>query len=116
MKGLGDNVLHELYSRADLFFFPSRYEGHSLVILEALAAGCPVLSTKSAKPENVINGINGYVLETEKIDEAVMVIEKHFALPETEKEKIRENARKTMEDYGLKEHAKQYMCALLGGN
>lgn len=39
------NDLTKYYSEADLLFVPSRYEGYGLVIVEALAAGIPVLST-----------------------------------------------------------------------
>ncbi|MBD3238608.1 MAG: glycosyltransferase [Candidatus Moranbacteria bacterium] len=34
-----------LYSRAELFVFPSLYEGFGMTILEAMAAGCPVLAS-----------------------------------------------------------------------
>jgi glycosyltransferase involved in cell wall biosynthesis len=39
------NDLTKLYAEADLVLVPSRYEGYGLVIVEALAAGIPVLST-----------------------------------------------------------------------
>ncbi len=38
---LDDAALHGLYRRAALFLFPSLYEGHSMPVLEAMAAGCP---------------------------------------------------------------------------
>jgi glycosyltransferase involved in cell wall biosynthesis len=39
------NDLTKYYSQADIVLVPSRYEGYGLVIVEALAAGIPVLST-----------------------------------------------------------------------
>ena len=48
--------LAELYQSCDLFFFPSRYEGFGLPILEAMLAGAYVLSANnSSLPEVVGN-------------------------------------------------------------
>ncbi len=47
-----DKELSELYSRAELFVFPSLYEGFGIPILEAYACQCPVaLSNTSCFPE-----------------------------------------------------------------
>lgn len=47
-------VLQALYSRAELLLFPSLYEGFGLPPLEAMACGCPVVtSTISSLPEVV---------------------------------------------------------------
>jgi len=47
-----DDRLIALYQQAAVFVFPSRYEGFGLPVLEALACGCPVISSNaSSLPE-----------------------------------------------------------------
>ena len=40
---VSDARLNELYRRAAVFLFPSLYEGYGMPVLEAMAAGCPVV-------------------------------------------------------------------------
>ncbi|OGF68283.1 MAG: hypothetical protein A2Y62_02935 [Candidatus Fischerbacteria bacterium RBG_13_37_8] len=49
---------------ADIFIFPPREpEGHPWVIIEAMAAGLPIISTdQGAITESVIDGINGFIV------------------------------------------------------
>jgi glycosyltransferase involved in cell wall biosynthesis len=58
-----DGVLHALYARADVFVHATRYEGSSLVTLEAMAHGLPVVATRAGGiPDKVIDGESGHVV------------------------------------------------------
>lgn len=54
-----------LLSSADIFVFtPREPEGHPWVIIEAMAAGLPIISTdKGAITESVIDGVNGFIVD-----------------------------------------------------
>ncbi len=43
-----DSTLHAAYASADALIFPSTLEGFGLPILEAMAAGCPVITSNAA--------------------------------------------------------------------
>ena len=45
---ISDTDLAQLYSQAKLFIFPSLYEGFGIPIIEAMASGTPVITTKCA--------------------------------------------------------------------
>ena len=55
-----DGVLHALYARASVFVHATRYEGSSLVTLEAMAHGLPVVATRAGGiPDKVVDGETG---------------------------------------------------------
>jgi glycosyltransferase involved in cell wall biosynthesis len=49
------------YRQADIFLFPSHWEGSPKVILEAAACGLPVLARKDYEPDTVVHGRTGYL-------------------------------------------------------
>ena len=54
--------MHKLYQQADIMFFPSWREGLSLVLLEAMSCGLPIVTTNiSSMPELVDHGMGGYL-------------------------------------------------------
>lgn len=70
--GVGERVLFlgsrfdvpQLFAAADLFVLPSAYEANALVVLEALAAGLPVVATRAGyAPEVIVDGSNGYLVD-----------------------------------------------------
>ena len=60
--------LPALYNAADLFVYPSLYEGFGLPVLEAMACGCPVITSNvSSLPE--VTGDAGLLIDPYSIDE-----------------------------------------------
>ena len=57
---LNAEQLREEYGRADIFLFPSTFEGSPKVILEAAACQLPVIVRNNYSPETVIDGVTGY--------------------------------------------------------
>jgi glycosyltransferase involved in cell wall biosynthesis len=68
--------LVRLYQQASLFALPSQQEGLCISMLEALACGVPVVSTRSGGPEGVIEeGLNGRLVPNgaeEELAEAIL--------------------------------------------
>ena len=62
MKGqLGRALVRDEYRNADIFLFPSCWEGSPRVLLEAAASGLPVVARKDYEPESVIDGVTGFL-------------------------------------------------------
>jgi UDP-glucose:(heptosyl)LPS alpha-1,3-glucosyltransferase len=70
-RGYGDRVIfagptsdpYSFYQGADLFVLPTRHDPCSLVVLEALAMGVPVISTRyNGACEIMSDGVHGFVL------------------------------------------------------
>lgn len=64
---VGDRELDALYRSASVFTLPSRYEGFGLPVAEAMARGCPVVTTDAASlPE--VTGDGGIVVPVGDVD------------------------------------------------
>jgi len=61
--------MHELLRVFDLYVLPSLSEGMPLALLEAMAAGCPVVATNvGGVPDIIIDGYNGMLVEPRNKD------------------------------------------------
>lgn len=89
------------FASADAFIFPSRTETLGLVLLEAMAAGCPVVAARSGGiPDIVTDGVNGYLFDPkadiqDAINATIRLLEN-----QQERDTIRQNARKEAEKWG----------------
>ncbi|MFZ6052860.1 glycosyltransferase [Halocola ammonii] len=60
---LPQEEVHREISTADLLVVNSRFETFSMVTLEALLMGVPVIATRSGGPENFVNETNGFLID-----------------------------------------------------
>jgi glycosyltransferase involved in cell wall biosynthesis len=63
---LSAEELRREYQSADIFLFPSRWEGSPKVILEAAACGLPVIIRNDYSAETVVHGVTGYQAGTDE--------------------------------------------------
>ncbi|MBW4678922.1 MAG: glycosyltransferase [Microcoleus vaginatus WJT46-NPBG5] len=88
------------YASADAFIFPSRTETLGLVLLEAMAAGCPAIAARSGGiPDIVTDGVNGYLFNPEDENGAIAATLSLLGHRE-ERETLRQNARREAERWG----------------
>lgn len=72
-----DTDLPALFSAAELFVFPSLYEGFGLPVLEAMACGSPVVAARSSSIPEVV-GTGGELIEPEDQGAWMEAIESRF--------------------------------------
>ena len=98
--------ISECYAASDIFVFPTLYEAFSLVTLEAVASGLPILATKvNGTEELIVNGYNGFFIERDGND----IAEKVNILVDDDglRKKMSKNARKTARNYSWEKVARK---------
>ncbi len=97
------------FAAADAFVLPSAYEANALVVLEALAAGLPVVATRVGfAPDLIIDGSNGYLVERD----AAEIGARFEELAAADLAPWRRRARETAEQHGWRTTALQYVDLL----
>ena len=97
---LAGEELAAAYASADAFIFPSRTETLGLVLLEAMAAGCPVVAADAGGiPDIVTNGVNGFMFDPTDEQGAITATQKLLGM-RAERELLRQNARVEAERWG----------------
>ena len=93
---LGAEQLREQYQKADIFLFPSAWEGSPKVLLEAAACGLPVIARKNYQPETVVHRQTGYLAGSD--DEVFARLEELLSHPD-QRRKLGEAGRKHSERF-----------------
>lgn len=101
----------DVISKSDILLLPSYAEGFPMVIPEAMALGCAVISTSIAGiPEIVQNEFNGYLINPGQIDELV----KKITYLDSNREVLkvfRENSLHLSEQYNLENYIEK-ICTI----
>ena len=93
--------LGSAFASADAFIFPSRTETLGLVLLEAMAAGCPVVAARSGGiPDIVTDGVNGYLFEPTADVQGALAATVRLLEQKQQRDIIRQNARQEAESWG----------------
>ena len=100
---LSGEELASAYASGDIFLFPSSTETLGLVLLEAMAAGCPVIgANKGGIPDIISNGINGCLYNPDEKDNGerrLIEATKKILADKNKKEAMRKEARKEAEQW-----------------
>ncbi len=97
---LAGEELAGAYASADAFVFPSSTETLGLVLLEAMAAGCPVVgANRGGIPDIVSDGLNGCLYEPDQPGSLEAAVQRLLGNAE-ERECLRQAARREAEAWG----------------
>jgi L-malate glycosyltransferase len=101
--------MRNIYQEAQSFILPSRGEGLSNALLEAMAMGLPVIATRvSGTPDVVRNEKDGLLISPESSD-ALAEAMKRIIFDPALRQQLGQNARRRVEDEFSMEHvARQY--------
>lgn len=66
--------LAQIYTRADIFINPSWEETFSLVTVEAMACGTPVIAMRSSAVQELVNEENGVLLDKNSVEDYMRAI------------------------------------------
>lgn len=66
--------LAQLYTKAAIFINPSKEESFSLVTIEAMACGTPVIAMDTSAPRELVSGSNGVLLSDDNVQNYLKAI------------------------------------------
>lgn len=101
-----DQVKEEMIN-ADCFVLSSKYETFGVVLIEALACGTPVISTRCYGPEDIVSEENGILVpieDPEALSEAMLFLSDNLTNYQSDIIKY-----KTIEKFGEKAFLKKYL-------
>ncbi|MCY1689905.1 glycosyltransferase family 4 protein [Exiguobacterium sp. SL14] len=107
--------IEKYYRIADLFVFPTRQDVWGLVVNEALSFGVPVITTNNcgSGKEIIKNGINGYLIENENVNELTQRIDSFFSLSSGDRQKMKVNSLLSIKKYSIENMVEEHLNIFL---
>ncbi len=102
------DLLARYYSAVDVFVFPTRAEGLPNVLIEATAAGLPVVATNlpGCTDYVVVDGESGFLVPPEDVDALTQAVER-LVTDSTLRAKMGQAARAHSSRFGFEEYCRQ---------
>jgi glycosyltransferase involved in cell wall biosynthesis len=99
---LGDRQdVASILTQSEVLVLTSRQEAFGIVLLEAMAVGCPVIAARAAGPIAIIqNGVNGLLVEIRDVTGFVNAINQVLSDPELAG-RLAENAHRSVRQYDV---------------
>jgi glycosyltransferase involved in cell wall biosynthesis len=101
-------ILRNLYATADVFVLPTRADCHSLVYIEALASGLPIVATREGPfPDLVREGETGHLVDVDDADGLGDALESLVSDPSTRRLMGERGRAKAERQFEVRENARR---------
>ncbi len=105
------DAMQKELQEANCFVLPTRYEAFGAVLIEAMAAGLPVIASRSGGPDTIVTQENGILIDTEDATQLASAMEQMMATYSSySQEAIR---KQTLAHYGETRVMEQYNALFL---
>jgi glycosyltransferase involved in cell wall biosynthesis len=107
------NERAELFSNADVFVFPSFFEGFAQVQIEAAASGLPIITTSNAGGDEIVNNLeNGILVKPGDVDSLSDAISYFIDNPKMIEKMGKLSKNKAIEYFSWKHYGKRWLKIL----
>jgi glycosyltransferase involved in cell wall biosynthesis len=104
--------LPQLYRKAHVTVFPSVNDGFGMVILEAMACGCPVIaSRRSGGPDVIAHRVNGLLVDPGDVADLIGALRWVSDHPEERRTMGQKARTRILEDYTLDQYGQRLIGA-----